>query len=80
VIATFAHVPKETPNNVLKQADRLLLDKLIDHVAEDRADGVKALVCLADICETNVVQQDLLNDKDGDRLAKLRACLHNTKA
>jgi len=73
------HVPKETPNNVLEQADRLLFDKLVDHVAEDRADGVEALVCLANVCQTNVVQQDLLYDEDGNCLAKLRACLHDTK-
>ena len=48
-------IPKEAPNNVLEQANGLLLHKLVDHVAEYGADSVKALVGLTDVGKTDVV-------------------------
>jgi hypothetical protein len=74
------NIPKEAPNNMFEQADGLLLYKLVDHVAENGADSVEALVRLADVCKTNVVQQDFLDDEDGDRLAELGASLHDAEA
>lgn len=65
---------------MLEEANCLLLDKLIDHVAQDGAHGVKALVRLADICQAGVVQQDLLHDEDSDGLAELGARLHDAQA
>jgi hypothetical protein len=56
---------------MLEQADSLLLHKLVDHVAEDGADSVEALVSLANICESNVIEKDLLYDEDGNSLAQL---------
>ena len=65
---------------MLKESGRLLLDQLRNHVAEDSADGVEPLVCRADVVETVVVEQYLLHDEDGHRLAQLRARLHDAKA
>lgn len=65
---------------MFEQAHSLLLDKLIDHIAEHRTNGVETLVGLADVREPNIVEQDLLYDKDGDRLAELRARLHDPQA
>ena len=48
-------IPKEAPNNVLEQANGLLLHKLVDHVAEYGADSIKALVGLTDVGKTDVV-------------------------
>lgn len=65
---------------MLQKPNRLLVDQLSDHVAEDGANGVETLVCLADILQTHVVKQNLLNDENGDGFAELGASLHNTKA
>jgi hypothetical protein len=65
---------------VLEQSDSLLFHQLIDHVAEDRTDSIKALIGLADVSETNVVQKDLLHNENGHGLAELRSCLHNAQA
>lgn len=65
---------------MLEQPHRLLLDELCDHVAQDGADRVESLVGGADICQADIIQQDLLDDKDGHRLAQLRARLHDTQA
>ncbi len=54
---------------MLEQPSRLLLDELGDHVAQDGAHGVEALVGGADVVQTVVVEQDLLDDEDGDGLA-----------
>lgn len=48
-------IPKEAPDNVLEQANGLLLHKLVDHVAEYGADSIKALVGLTDVGKTDVV-------------------------
>lgn len=73
-------IPQEAAHNMLKEAGRLLLDQLCYHVAEDGADGVKPFVRGADVVQAIVVQQDLLHDKDGDRLAELRAGFHDAQA
>jgi hypothetical protein len=65
---------------MLEQSDGLLLDELVDHVAEDSADGVEALVRLADVGQTDIVQEDLLDDEDGNGLGKLGSGFHNAQA
>lgn len=74
------NLPKKTANDVLKEPDRLLLDKLADHVTEDSANGVEALVSLTDVRKTNVVKENLLYDEDGYGFAELRTCLHDAQA
>jgi hypothetical protein len=64
---------------VLKEADGLLLDELVDHIAENSTDGIEALIGLADVREANVIQQNLLHDEDSDSLAQLRTGLHDTE-
>lgn len=70
---------KVTPDNVLEQADSLGLNELGDHVAEDGADGIKALVSLTDVGQAHFVKENLLDDEDGDRFAELRAVLHDAE-
>lgn len=72
-------IPQEAPNHMLEQAYSLLIDKLRDHIGEHGAYGVEALICLADILQAHVVEQNLLNDEDGDGFAKFRAGLHDTE-
>lgn len=50
------------------------------HVGQDRANGIEALVSLAHVRETDVVEEDLLYDEDGDGLTKLGTSLHDSKA
>lgn len=65
---------------MLEQAHSLLLDKLVDHVAEYRANSIEALVRLADVRKTNVIQEDLLYDEDRNGLAELGTRLHDAQA
>ena len=65
---------------MLEQPNRLRLDELVDHVAEDGADGEEALVSVANVGQPRFVEQDLLDDEDGDRLGELGACLHDAEA
>lgn len=73
-------IPEEASDYMLKQPNSLLFDELIDHVAEHSADGIEALISLADIGQAHIVQKDLLNDKDGHSLGEFRASLHDAKA
>jgi hypothetical protein len=57
-----------------------LLDELVNHVAKNSPHSVKALVRLADVCESNVIEQNFLNDEDGNGLAQLRPCFHDPQA
>lgn len=68
------------PDDMLEQAHSLRLHKLIDHVAQDSANGEEALVGVTDVREPCLVKQNLLHDEDGDSFGELRACLHDAKA
>lgn len=65
---------------MLEQASRLRLDELSNHIAQDGADGVEALVRGADVVEAIVVEQYFLHNEYGHRLAELRARLHDAEA
>ena len=65
---------------MLEKTDGLLLYELVDHVAKNGTNCVKALIRLANVCETNVIQQNLLHNEDSDCLAELRTCFHDTEA
>lgn len=54
---------------MLEKTDCLLLHKLVDHVTEHSSDRVEALICLTDVRKTDIVEQDLLNNENGDSLA-----------
>lgn len=73
------HSPQETTDNMLEQSYGLLFDQLSHHIAEDRSNGVKALVGRADIGQANVVQKNLLHDENSHCLAQLRPSLHDTE-
>lgn len=65
---------------MLQQTNSLRLDKLINHIAENGTHGIKSLVGVADIRQASLVQQDLLNDEDGDGFREFRPCLHDAEA
>jgi len=56
--------PKVATNDMFEESDRLSLDKLIDHVTKDGADGEKSLVSVTDVREPGLVEEDLLHDED----------------
>jgi hypothetical protein len=64
-------LPKKAANNVLQQPSRLLLHELRDHVAEHRANSVETLISSADVVESMIIEEDLLDNEDGNRLAEL---------
>lgn len=65
---------------MLEQPHCLRLHELVDHVAQDGADGVEPLVGVADVRQAGLVEEDLLHNEDGDRLGELRARLHDAQA
>ena len=71
---------QEAAHHVLQEPRGLLLDQLSNHIAQNCTDGVEPLVGSANVVQAVVVQQDLLHDEDGDRLAELRAGLHDAQA
>lgn len=72
-------IPKKTPNDMLQQPHSLLLDKLGDHVAQYSPHSVEPFVGLADVLQAEVIEQDLLHNKDGHGFAKLAAGLHDAQ-
>lgn len=65
---------------MLQEPHSLLVNELSDHITENGANSVESLVGLADILQSHVIKQDLLNDEDSNGLAKLRSSLHDTEA
>lgn len=65
---------------MLQQPHRLLLHQLVDHIAQHGPHGIEPLVRLANVRQPHIIEQDLLDDKDGDRLGKLAARLHDAEA
>ncbi len=72
--------PEVTTDNVLEQPDCLRLDELVDHVAENGPDGEEALVGMANISQPSFVEQDFLDNEDGNRLGEFGASLHDAEA
>lgn len=75
----IAHLPEEAPDHVLEETDCLLLYELIDHIAQHSANSVEALVCLANIGQSDIIKEDLLHNEDRHGLAELGTSLHDTK-
>ncbi len=65
---------------MLEQTHCLGLDQLVDHVAEDGSNGVEPLVRVANVRQPSLVQEDFLDDEDGDSFGQFRASLHDAQA
>lgn len=65
---------------MLQEPDGLLVNELSDHITKNSANSVESLVGLADVLQSHVIEQDLLNDEDSNGLAELRSSLHDTEA
>lgn len=65
---------------MLQEPDGLLVNELSDHITKNSANSVESLVGLADVLQSHVIEQDLLNDEDSNSLAEFRSSLHDTEA
>lgn len=65
---------------MLQKPCGLLLHQLRNHVAKNSSNSVESFICGTNIVETMIVKQYLLNNKDCNRLAELRAGFHDPKA
>lgn len=65
---------------MLKQTNSLLLDELVDHITENRANSIETLVGLTNVRQANIVKKYFLYDKYGHGLAEFRPSLHNAQA
>lgn len=72
--------PEVAPYNVFEQPDGLGFHQLVDHVAENRSNGVETFVRVADICEACLVEKDLLDDEYRDSFRKLGTSFHDAQA
>lgn len=73
-------LPKEAAHDMLEQSHSLLLHELSNHVTQHCPNSIESLVSRADVCEADVIKENLLYDKDRDGLAQLGASLHDAKA
>ena len=69
-----------TAHDMLEQSHSLSLNELVHHVAEHSSNGVETFVCLANVRQSGLVEQDFLNNEDGDGLGELGARLHDAQA
>lgn len=72
-------IPKEAAHDMLEQSDRLLLNQLSDHIAEDSAHGIESLICRTNVRQADVIKKNLLHNENGNGLAKFRAGLHDAE-
>ena len=65
---------------MFQQPHRLTFDQLIHHVAQHRPHRVEPLVRLTYVGQSEVVEEDLLNDEDGYCFGEFGSCFHDSKA
>lgn len=65
---------------MLQKSDSLSFNQLIDHVAQHCSNSVEAFIGVADIGQASLIQEDLLNDEDGDSFRQFGSGLHDAKA
>jgi hypothetical protein len=57
-----------TTNDMFKESYCLSFNKLVDHIAKDSANCIKPLIGMANICQTSLIQQNFLDDENGNSL------------
>lgn len=62
---------------MLKQPCGLLFHKLADHVAKYGSDSVEALIRGANVIQSIIVEEDFLDDEDGNGLGQLGTGFHD---
>jgi hypothetical protein len=74
-----APVPQETANNMLQQSNSLGLNEANDHIAQDCSDSIKPLICGTNVAQPRVIQQDLLDNEDGNCLRQFTSGFHDSQ-
>lgn len=64
---------------MLQKPDCLRIDQIVHHRTQDGAHGIESLVCLTDVRQAEIIEQDLLNDEDGDCFGEFRSGLHDAE-
>lgn len=67
-------------NDMFEKAHCASLLDTRDHIRQYGTHCIKAFIRLADVGQSDVIQKDLLDDEDSNRLAELGASLHDTQA
>ena len=65
---------------MLKKSCCLLLHQLRNHIAQDRSHSIESLICGADVVQSMIIEENLLDDEDGHCFAELRTGFHYSKA
>jgi len=65
---------------MLEQSHRLTFYQCLNHVGKHGSNGVETLVCLTDVLQSEVVEEDLLDDENGNSFGKFRSRLHYSQA
>lgn len=71
------NLPKEASYDMLEQTHCLLLNQLVDHVGKHGSNSVESLISLADVLKAQIIEQDFLDDEDGNSLAEFAARFHD---
>ncbi len=64
---------------MLQQPHSLLIHQLRHHITQHRPHSIEPLVRLADILQTHIIEEDFLDDEDGNGLAKFGPGLHDAQ-
>jgi hypothetical protein len=62
--------PKKATDNMLEKSCSLLLDKLRNHIAKNRAYSIESLISGTYVVESVIVQEDFLDNEYRDCLAE----------
>ena len=67
-----------TPYNMLQQPRCLSLCQRRDHIRQDGTNSIEPLVRLTNVLQSQIVEQDFLNDKDGYCFRQFGTCFHDS--
>lgn len=72
--------PQVATNDVFQEANGWILYQFSYHARQDSTNSVKSLRCGTDICQSIVVQEDLLHNKCCDCFRQLGTRFHDAEA
>ena len=71
--------PQVTPHNMLQQAYGLRLHQLVNHVTQHSHNREKSFVSVTNVCQTGLIEKNLLNDEDCDGFGEFRPGFHDAE-
>jgi hypothetical protein len=76
----WENLPEKTADNVLEQSCGLLLNQLGYHVAQDSSNSVESFISGANIVQSVIIEENLLDDKNSHGFTELRSSFHDAEA